>query len=218
MIIYFVNKNCKLKGPLEIRLSNGESLKSGDICVLSTDAETVAYLLTDFSKTWNKCKTVGRAMALTDCSKDWSNFLLYSFDGFSKREGDIIALETILLKFDDQPFGDLIKIVIRILKNEIDCIDASVLASLYSNGLSVDTPSSHLIGRTTDSPDLSDTFTPFIFYLPEEIQNEARSLLRMRSIKETVSKLRTEYKKEFKIAFEKFINDNPGHFIHEGFV
>ena len=60
MIVYYVNRNTKYKGPYDIIDSNRQHIiKVGDVCLRDTKDGVYFLLVTNSDNSWNACKQVG---------------------------------------------------------------------------------------------------------------------------------------------------------------
>lgn len=91
MNVYFVNRYSKLKGPFDIIDSNRQHIiKIGDICLRDTTEGVAFYVVYNTSNSWNSCKVVG--IGDNDVLSNIGNTLLFSFDGLSRRKGDVALI------------------------------------------------------------------------------------------------------------------------------
>ena len=90
MHIYFVNQYSKIIGPFDITDSNHQKIvRNGDVIIRDTSDGLCFLIVTSTINKWNRCKCIDTVQGHL---KREGNFLLFSFDGISKRFGDLQAL------------------------------------------------------------------------------------------------------------------------------
>ena len=125
MNIYFVNRYSKLKGPFDIIDSNRQHLiKVGDICLRDTIEGVAFYVVYNSTNMWNACKLVG--VGRNETLPDIGNTLLFSFDGLSRRRGDITLIKLLTLCFREKVIDDFFRNAVDILEYKKDFWDGSL--------------------------------------------------------------------------------------------
>ena len=207
MNIYFVNRYSKLKGPFDIIDSNRQHIiKVGDICLRDTVDGIAFYVVYNSSNSWNSCKVVG--FGENGTLPDIGNTLLFSFDGLSRRKGDIALIKQIRMCFREKVIDDFFCNAVDILEYKKDFWEGSLFPQFFS-------PSQELVDR--DKQKKSDVSTetshyPSIFaqYLSKELlELLIASLNDGNELKEAYQILRKEHPEFFRKALMQFLKENP---------
>ncbi len=208
MNIYYVNRYSKLKGPFDIIDSNRQHIiKVGDICLRDTIGGVAFYVVYNSSNTWNSCKMVG--LGENDTLPEIGNALLFSFDGLSRRKGDIALIKKIRMCFREKVIDDFFFNAVDILEYRKDFWEGSLFPQFFAS-------SQELVDR--DEQRKSDVSTdtnhyPSIFakYLNKELLEQLiNSLNEGNELKEAYQNLRKEHPELFRKALMKFLTENPG--------
>lgn len=213
MNVYFVNKYSKLKGPFDIIDSSRQHIiKVGDICLRDTN-EGVAFLVVYSSiNTWNACKLVG--IGRNDDLSDIGNTLLFSFDGLSRRKGNITLIKQITLCFKEKVIDDFLRNAVDILEYKKDFWDGSLFPQFFAS-------SKELVDRDEQKKSDENTNTsyyPSIFaeYLSKELlELLTTSLNEGKELKEAYQILRNKHPELFRKALMQFLIENPDGSIFE---
>lgn len=216
MKIYYVCDRCRVVGPAFLRLTNNEYLEDGDICIVSTENRTIAYLLLDNQQSWEYCKIIDSVPVLI--KEKWSNFLLYSYNGYDKRKGNISALITLSSIFKATVLGFLFKETIEILKYQKDCMDVEILLNVYNKNLDspVKIQNEKKIKKTNNVFEDSNK-KPFISFLNPKIKNLVGVMVEKgNTCKEIISNIRSSFPNEFRDAFVEYNRYNPTGSIFNG--
>ena len=207
MNIYFVNRYSKLKGPFDIIDSNRQHIiKVGDICLRDTTDGVAFYVVYNSSNSWNSCKVVG--FGENGTLSDIGNTLLFSFDGLSRRKGDIALIKQIRMCFKEKVINDFFCNAVDILDYKKDFWEGSLFPQFFA-------PSQELVDR--DKQKKSDVSTetkhyPSIFaqYLSKELQELLINCLNEGyELKEAYQILRMKHPELFRKALMKFLTENP---------
>ena len=207
MNIYFVNRYSKLKGPFDIIDSNRQHLiKVGDICLRDTIEGVAFYVVYNSTNMWNACKLVG--VGRNETLPDIGNTLLFSFDGLSRRRGDITLIKLLTLCFREKVIDDFFRNAVDILEYKKDFWDGSLFPQFFSS-------SQELVDR--DKQKNSDVSTeanhyPSVFaqYLSKELlELLIASLNEGNELKEAYQILREKHPEMFRKALMQFLTENP---------
>lgn len=208
MNIYYVNRNSNLKGPFDIIDSNRQHIiKVGDICLRDTSDGIAFYVVYNSSNSWNSCKVVG--FGDNDTLSDIGNTLLFSFDGLSRRKGNIALIKQARMCFREKVIDDFFCNALDILEYKRDFWEGSLFPQFFAS-------SQELVDR--DEQRKSDVSTdtnhyPSIFakYLNKELLEQLiNSLNEGNELKEAYQNLRKEHPELFRKALMKFLTENPG--------
>ena len=207
MNIYFVDRYSKLKGPFDIIDSNRQHLiKVGDICLRDTIEGVAFYVVFNSNNMWNACKLVG--VGRNETLPDIGNTLLFSFDGLSRRRGDITLIKLLTLCFREKVIDDFFRNAVDILEYKKDFWDGSLFPQFFSS-------SQELVDR--DKQKNSDVSTeanhyPSVFaqYLSKELlELLIASLNEGNELKEAYQILREKHPEMFRKALMQFLTENP---------
>lgn len=207
MNIYYVNRNSNLKGPFDIIDSNRQHIiKVGDICLRDTSDGIAFYVVYNSSNSWNSCKVVG--FGDNDTLSDIGNTLLFSFDGLSRRKGNIALIKQVRMCFREKVIDDFFCNALDILEYKRDFWEGSLFPQFFAS-------TQELVDRDEQKkPDLSNDTNhyPSIFakYLSEELlELLINSLNDGNELKEAYQILRTKHPELFRKALMKFLTENP---------
>lgn len=207
MNIYYVNRNSKLKGPFDIIDSNRQHIiKVGDICLRDTSDGIAFYVVYNSSNSWNSCKVVG--FGDNDTLSDIGNTLLFSFDGLSRRKGNIALIKQVRMCFREKVIDDFFSNALDILEYKRDFWEGSLFPQFFAS-------TQELVDRDEQKKsDLSNDINhyPSIFakYLSEELlELLINSLNEGNELKKAYQILRTKHPELFRKALMKFLTENP---------
>ena len=132
MIVYYVNRYSKYKGPYDIIDSNRQHIiKVGDVCLRDTDEGVCFLLVTNSNNSWNACKQVG--VGSNSELLELGNTLLFSFDGLHKRIGNIPLIVQMSYCFREKVIVDFFHNAKDILKYKTDFWDASLFMQFFAS-------------------------------------------------------------------------------------
>ena len=207
MNIYFVNRYSKLKGPFDIMDSNRQHIiKVGDICLRDTIDGVAFYVVHNSSNSWNSCKVVG--FGENGTLSDIGNTLLFSFDGLSKRKGDIALIRQIRICFREKVIDDFFCNAVDILDYKRDFWEGSLFPQFFAS-------SQELVDRDEQKKtDVSNdtNYYPSIFakYLSDELLELLINCLNDgNELKEAYQILREKHPEMFRRSLMKFLTENP---------
>ena len=207
MNIYFVNRQSKLKGPFDIIDSYRQHIiKVGDICLRDTIEGVAFYVVYKSANTWNDCKLVG--VGRNDTLSERGNTLLFSFDGLSKRKGDIALIKQIMLCFREKAIDDFLGNAVEILEYKRDLWDGSLFPKFFAS-------TQELIDRNEVKKSrerIEANRYPSIFakYLSEELfELLIQNLNEGRELKEAYMILREKHPDMFRKALIQFLSETP---------
>ena len=213
MNIYFVNRYSKAKGPFDIIDSNRQHIiKVGDICLRDTFEGVSFYVIYNSNNNWNACNLVG--VGANEALSDIGNTLLFSFDGLSRRKGDITLIKQITMCFREKVIDDFFRNAVDILEYKKDFWEGSLFPQFFSS-------SQELVNR--DEQKKPDVNTEKIYYpsiFSQYLSNELLELLKKNlnegnELKEAYLILREKYPELFRKAFMQFLAENPGSTIYD---
>lgn len=207
MNVYFVNRYCKFKGPFDIIDSNRQHfIKVGDICLRDTVEGVDFYVVSDLTNVWKACKLVG--VGKNENLSETGNTLLFSFDGLSKRKGDIKLIERLALCFREKVIDDFFRNAVEILQYRKDFWDASLFLQFFAS-------SQELVERDVKETTaiISNKIsypTVFAQYLSDELRQLLTTCLNEgNDLKGAYSILREKYPEMFRKALMQFLKENP---------
>lgn len=213
MIIYFVNRCSKIKGPFDITDSYRQHIiKVGDICLRDTTGGIAFYVIYNSCNSWDSCKVVG--IGENDGLSDIGNTLLFSFDGLSRRKGDIALIKLLRMSFREKVIDDFFCNAIDILKYKKDFWEGSLFPRFFAS-------SQVLVDRNEKKKsDISNEMNryPSVFakYLSKDLQDLlTTSLNEGNELKEAYLTLREKYPEMFRKALMQFLTDNPNGTIYD---
>lgn len=207
MNIYYVNKYSKLKGPFDIIDSNRQHIiKVGDICLRDTIDGVAFYVVYNSSNSWNSCKLVGNGA--NDTLSDIGNTLLFSFDGLSKRKGDIALIKQIRMCFREKVIDDFFCNALDILEYKKDFWEGSLFPQFFASSQElVDRDEQNNLDESTDTNHYPSIFAK---YLNNELQELLINCLNEgNELKEAYQILRNKHPEMFRKALMKFLTENP---------
>ena len=213
MNIYFVSRYSRLKGPFDILDSHREHIiKFGDICLRDTIEGVAFYVVNNSSNSWNACKLVG--IGKNDILHEIGNTLLFSFDGLSRRKGEIALIKQIAPCFREKVIDDLFRNAIDILEYKKDFWECSLFPKFFA-------ASKELIERSEvempeASPDSNLYPSVFAKYLSKELLEPLiKSLDEGFELKEAYLTLRENHPVLFRKALLMFLTENPQGTIYD---
>ncbi len=207
MNIYYVNRNSNLKGPFDIIDSNRQHIiKVGDICLRDTSDGIAFYVVYNSSNSWNSCKVVGSGD--NDTLSDIGNTLLFSFDGLSRRKGNIALIKQVRMCFREKVIDDFFCNALDILEYKRDFWEGSLFPQFFASTQELvdrdEQKKSELSNDTNHYPSI------FAKYLSEELlELLINSLNDGNELKEAYQILRTKHPELFRKALMKFLTENP---------
>lgn len=212
MNIYFVNKKSSIKGPYDITDSHRQKIiRIGDVVIRESKGTTSFLIVVTEINKWKCCKCIGTSNKLLDID---INILLFTFDGISKRHGNISILQDILMIFDSQIICNFINNAISILSYKCDLWDIDVFNKIHSiKPILIDCEQKINLKIIHNS-----LKTPYIFedYLHDEAKVLFITLVnkntRMRDVYERIREL---YPLVFRNAIKAFIRDYPKSTIYD---
>lgn len=213
MNIYFVNRYSKLKGPFDIIDSNRQHIiKVGDICLRDTFDGIAFYVIYNSSNTWNACKLVG--LGTNETLSEVGNTLLFSFDGLSRRKGNIALIKLLAQCFRERVIDDFFNNAIDILEYKKDFWEGSLFPQFFAS-------SQELVNRDEQKKSdiiIETKYYPTVFtqYLTKELQELLlNSLNEGNELKEAYLILREKHPELFRKALLQFLTDNPSGSIYD---
>ena len=127
MHIYFVNQYSKIVGPFDITDSNHQkNIRNGDVIIRDTSDGLCFLIVTSSINKWNRCKCID---TVQDHLKIEGNFLLFSFDGISKRFGDIQSITELNQLFNSPPCHDFFENALSIPNGRLEETYFSIVSS-----------------------------------------------------------------------------------------
>ena len=213
MKVYFVNCHCTSISPADLTLPCGLSIKEGDICIRSIDDTLYALFVINPRTKWKNLPLISSCFNSQAIS--WGNSMLNSFNGIGERYGNLERLGLLRMCFSDKKFHDFLTEIIAILKYEKDLIDLAVLKALIES-VKITPNKSLCHAPSTAATQYPKEIVSFFSCLPGGLQNELTQKLKRDTPQYVLHHLRTEYPKEFRIAFKKFNEKNPGGNIYDG--
>lgn len=207
MNIYYVNRYSKLKGPFDIIDSNRQHIiKVGDICLRDTFDGVAFYVVYNSSNAWNSCKLVG--FGANGSLTDIGNTLLFSFDGLSRRKGDIALIKQLVLCFREKVIYDFFRNAVDILEYKKDFWDASLYPQFFAS--SQELIEQNEVVNSDETTDKNHYPSVFAKYL----NNELLELLLLNlnkgcDLKDAYIILREKHPEMFRKALKQFLTENP---------
>ena len=211
MHIYFVNQYSKIVGPFDITDSNlQKNIRNGDVIIRDTSDGLCFLIVTSSINKWNRCKCIDTVQGHL---KREGNFLLFSFDGISKRFGDIQALTELCQLFQNPPCHDFFENALSILTYKCDLWDLSIFKDIHSL-----TPFE--IYDNTDKSIVTEkkTYSQYLFedYFDTNLHSMFLKLIEQNiPLRDVYIKIRRHYPKEFRFALISFIRDHPNSTIYD---
>ena len=213
MNIYFVNRHSKFKGPFDIIDSNRQHIiKVGDVCLRDTYEGVAFYVVYNSSNTWNACKLVG--IGKNETLSETGNTLLFSFDGLSKRKGDIKLIEQLTLCFRERVIDDFLTNAVEILEYKKDLWDGSLFPQFFAS-------SQELVDRDEKKKDdVSAEANDYPTFFAQYLDNDLLELLitclnKGKDLKEAYLLLREKHPVMFRKALMRFLIENPSSTIYD---
>lgn len=130
MNIYYIDRNSKYKGPFDIMdLNRKRIIKVGDICLCDC-LEGIAFLVVcESENSWKACKYIG--IGNNSVLSNYGNMLLFSFDGFHKRKGNVSLIKQLLICYREKVIVGFFQNAIDILEYKTDLWDVSIICNLF---------------------------------------------------------------------------------------
>lgn len=210
MVIYFVNKGSKIKGPFDIMDAyRNRIMKVGDVCVREDKRGVSCLLIIDENNRWNTCKRIGYAEGNLGLE---GNTLLFSFDGVCKRFGRIKACETICELFADEPLHSFFTNAVEILKYKCDLWDIATFPKI----LTLSPIEMSTMVKEEEHAQYNTSITLFECYLTNESRHLFVELHSVgKSLRKIYQEIRQKYPDDFRYAMKKFLAENPARTIYD---
>lgn len=186
-------------------------IRIGDVIIRDYD-EKISFLivLSDDNK-WNGCKCV----FTTDASLDIDyNCMIFSFDGISRRHGNLSILHKLRDVFDSSPLCNFFDNAISILSYKSDLWDIGVFKEIHTMS-PIDCMPTPKVSEDKHADELN---TPYLFegYLNGEQKELFLSLVSQEvRIRYIYEEIRKTYPAEFRKAMMEFIRNNPKASIYD---
>lgn len=209
MIIYFINKSSKLKGPFDITNACRKKIMNiGDVCIRDTHDGLSFLLICSEENKWSACKCVEKTQG--DIGLE-GNSLLFSFDGITKRFGRENALNKLYKCFSGKTTHDFFRNALDIITYQCDYWEVSLFLEIHQ--VSTIKNESQVCIHT---PTLNNYNTRFEMYLPpESAQLLSEMMTKGFSLREAYNKVREVFPKEFRQSLKSFLKDNPSLTIYD---
>ena len=208
MNVYFVSRYSKIKGPFDIIDSHRQHIiKVGDVCLRDTIDGVAFYVVYNSSNSWDSCKVVG--FGENDTLSDIGNTLLFSFDGLSRRKGDIALIKQIRMCFREKVIDEFFCNAVEILDYKKDFWEGSLFPQFFA-------PSQEFVDRDKQKKlevSIETNHYPSIFaqYLSKELlELLIASLNDGNELKDAYQILREKHPGMFRKALIQFLTENPG--------
>lgn len=214
MIIYYVCKESKLKGPYDITDANRRHIMGiGDVCIRETLNGVYFLIIQSSINKWTACKSCG--VGNNKELEIKGNSLLFSFDGINKRFGEIKRLKAIIDCFSQDEIRTCIENAISILEYKSDYWELGVFTHLLS--LSSDSVSFPQDSKNGGNQQVEKNYpTLFASYLPTEAKELFFNQLGAGyTLKESYTIVRKEYPSLYRSAMLRFLHDNPAKSIYD---
>ena len=207
MNVYFVSRYSKIKGPFDIIDSHRQHIiKVGDVCLRDTIDGVAFYVVYNSSNSWDSCKVVG--FGENDTLSDIGNTLLFSFDGLSRRKGDIALIKQIRVCFREKVIDEFFCNAIEILDYKKDFWEGSLFPQFFA-------PTQEFVDRDKQKKlevSIETNHYPSIFaqYLSKELlELLIASLNDGNELKEAYQIIRKKHPEMFRKALMLFLKENP---------
>ena len=212
MHIYFVNQYSKIVGPFDITDSNHQKIvRNGDVIIRDTSDGLCFLIVTSSINKWNRCKCIDTVQGHL---KREGNFLLFSFDGISKRFGDLQALTELSQLFQSPPCHNFFENALAILTYKCDLWDIGIFKDIHSL-----TPF-EIYNDNADKSIVIDkkTYSQYLFedYFDTNLHSMFLKLVEQNTpLREVYIKIRELYPNEFRSAMMSFIREHPNSTIYD---
>lgn len=215
MHIYFVNQYSKIVGPFDITDSNHKkNIRNGDVIIRDTCDGLCFLIVTSSINKWNRCKCIDTVQGHL---KREGNFLLFSFDGISKRFGDIQSITELNQLFNSPPCHDFFENALSILTYQCDFWDIGIFKDIHK--LSPFDNSAAIVDSPKGIVDNTSTIYLFEEYLSIDSRNLFHELMKKNVVlRDIYREIKRQYPKEFKKALLSFINDHPHSTIYDKMI
>lgn len=169
------------------------------------------FCVVDRESNWSQCPVI--AYSKYKLSHDPGNVLLFSYDGLTKRSGNLRILSDMSNCFsEDAIFLDFLSNAVRILKYQEDSLKFEIISKILIRQKWVSPVLSDLNESQNTSEDYTSPLSPF-FTL--EVRKRLSDLLKSgMPLYDCYSKLRETYARDFICACKKYAALYPGKSIY----
>lgn len=215
MHIYFVNRYSKLDGPFDITdIHHQKIIRNGDVIIRETYEALCFLIVTSSINKWNRCKCIDTVKG--HLKRD-GNSLLFSFDGISKRFGDIQAVTELIQLFQSPPCHDFFDNALSILTYQCDFWDMRIFKDIHT--LSPFDNSETFVDSPKGFVDNTSSIYMFEEYLSINSRNLFHEFIKKKiALRDIYREIKRKYPKEFKKALLLFINDHPHSTIYDKMI
>ena len=215
MHIYFVNRHSKLDGPFDITdMRHQKIIRNGDVIIRETSDGLCFLIVTSSINKWNRCKCIDTVKGHL---KREGNSLLFSFDGISKRFGDIQSITELNQLFNSPPCHDFFENALSILTYQCDFWNIGIFKDIHK--LSPFDNSAAIVDSPKGIVDKTSTIYLFEEYLSIDSRNLFHELMKKNVVlRDIYREIKRQYPKEFKKALLSFINDHPHSTIYDKMI
>lgn len=209
MIIYFVNKNSRIKGPYDILDSKRKRIINiGDICIREQEDKIDLMLVVSNVNKWNSCVLLGNACIKMEHD---ANMLLFEYNGTKQRQGNTNALEKLRNGLENTLLTQFFQNAVEILQYKRDFWEISVLENIYKYS-SEGTNAKFKIKKE----DVLSKIPLFASYLRGNAADFfKRKYLVSENIKNVYQEIKAKYPDEFRRALIQFLGENPSCTIYD---
>lgn len=212
MHICFINKKSRLRGPFDIMdAQRRKVIHVGDIILHETLKEIEFLIVVSEINKWGACKLIGHVEGNLNVE---GNVILFSFNGLSRRYGNIDVLKQLKVYFDTSPFVDFFNNALAILEDKCDLWDVGIFKSMY--GLSPFMLQERTKSKQEHGCGSNSSAYLFERYLTEDALVLFYSLvgknIQMRNVYKEV---REKYPEAFRYALKVFLQEHPNSTIYE---
>lgn len=204
MVIYFVNKYSRIKGPYDILDSKRNRIIGiGDICIREQRDVFVVLLVVSDVNNWNSCALLGRAESNLGLT---GNKMLFSYNGTSQRQGCKECLEQLSCSFENTFLQGFFKNTLEILQYKCDFWEALVLEKIYTFA-----KKESLEGIKSNVEDSKNSKRPMY---SKFLSGDAAGLFDLlysqsANLKYIYREIKNKYPQEFRRAITAFLEENP---------
>lgn len=210
MVIYFIHKASRLKGPSAVTDRHGRRLlKAGDVCIMQDDCSFRLIVLPQVADSWGQCRLLASETVVVPQE---ANTLLFAFDGLHARSGNATLLSR-LADGASEATAAFLRNAADILTYHRDCWDGAVLVTLFAAA----PKSANIPQMPTQKPSpTAEHRAMFISYLPTALQEAYDDMLHDGNPpRHCYEALRKAHPEAFRKALNRFLKAYPDKSIYD---
>lgn len=214
MNIYFVNRNSTLKGPFDITDHRRQKIiRIGDVVLRETTKGIMFNVVVSNDNKWGLCQCIDITEETLHIE---GNTLLFSFDGITKRTGNLRLLNELKKLFQKQPVCDFLENAISILSYKCDLWNLEIFCEMQKLAHLDDMQQNKAPLMRVENAVKEDIEYLFVSYLDEKSKLLFKTLFKHnKKLKDIYIEIRKQFPQEFRKSIITFQRNHPSLTIYE---